>query len=80
MNEKELYLYRVKHPEHGETKVEAPDRLHAVVAAAKAYGVTRWTSIARECACEKLEPAPKKTEPKKRAPARKPKKEALAHD
>lgn len=79
MNEKELFLFRVKHPEHGETEVTAEDRLHAVVAAAKAYGVTRWTSIARECSCERLGPAPKKPPARKTTPAKKAK-EATPHD
>ena len=70
MKEEALYIYRVRHPEYGEADVEAPDRLRAIHAAAKAWGV-RWTGIARECTCERLGPAPapvpeKKPETKRR--------------
>lgn len=51
--EKAQYLYRVEHPEHGEVQVEAIDRLRAISGAARIWGVP-WTSIARECACERL--------------------------
>lgn len=71
MKEDLLYLYRVRHPEYGEIEVTAQDRLHAVCKAGKTWG-TRWTAIARECACEKMGPAPT-SEPapeKKAAPRR----------
>lgn len=64
--EKLLYHYRVKHPEHGEIQVAAEDRLHAVCQAGKKWGV-RWTDIARECACERLGPAPKPETGKRKA-------------
>lgn len=76
--EKVLFIYRVKHPERGEVEVEAEDRLHAVVAAGKAWGVP-WTTIARECICERLGPAPDKrptAEQKKKSRAKRPAKPA----
>ena len=72
MKEGLLYLYRVKHPEYGEIEVRAQDRLHAVCEAGKAWEI-RWTSIARECTCVRIGPAPepmpapeKKAAPRKR--------------
>lgn len=72
--EKINYLWDVKHPEHEEVRVEAPDRLHAVVEAAHAWGVLMWTSVARECETKKIGPAPAKKAPpaKKPAPKKKP--------
>ena len=49
------YRYRVTHPVHGEVEVEGTERLYAVSAAAKHWGVP-WTHIARECWCERLGP------------------------
>lgn len=46
--EKVLFLYHVKHPVHGEIEAEAEDRLRAVAAAGRAWGVP-WTTIARDC-------------------------------
>lgn len=51
--EKARYLYRVEHPEHGEVQVEAIDRLRAISGAARIWGVP-WTSVARECTCERI--------------------------
>ncbi|MBQ8851247.1 MAG: hypothetical protein IJZ66_02225 [Oscillibacter sp.] len=51
----EKYRYTVKHPEYGVVEVEASERLYAVSAAAKKWGVP-WTHIARECWCERGEP------------------------
>lgn len=76
--EKVLFLYRVKHPVHGEIEVEAVDRLRAVAAAGRAWGVP-WTTIARECICERMGPATDKkpaAEQKKKSRAKKPAKPA----
>ena len=51
MNTKNLgqvYLYQVTHPEYGTIEALAEDRLHAIYAAGKAWGVP-WTGIARAC-------------------------------
>jgi len=63
---KQFYIFEIKHPEYGETKVIAEDRLHAIVEAAHKWGVIKWTYIARDCECARLGPAPEK----KRAPKR----------
>ena len=62
----QLYHYRVKHPEYGEADVTAEDRLQAVCAAAKEWGVP-WTAVARACTFERLEPiqVPKKAPPRR---------------
>lgn len=57
MKEGLLYIYRVRHPEYGEIEVKAQDRLRAICAAAKAWGI-RWTAIARACTYERIGPAP----------------------
>ena len=44
-----LYHYTVTHPTHGTAKVQATDAIGAVREAATAWGVVKWTSIAREC-------------------------------
>ena len=49
-----VYLYLVRHPELGETEALAENRLRAVCAAAKIWGVP-WTSIATACKCERVE-------------------------
>lgn len=64
----EKYLYIVRHPQHGEARVTAEDRLHAVVEAAHSWGIMKWSGIARACEVEKLGPAPEKA--KKRAAKR----------
>ena len=69
--EKTLYLYRVTHPEHGQAQVEAIDRLRAIGRAAGTWGVP-WTTIARECTCERLGPAPAPAPPKRKAGQRRP--------
>lgn len=66
--EKTLFLWDVEHLEHEKARVEAPDRLHAIVEAAHAWGVLMWTSVARECKTKKIGPAPAR----KASPARKP--------
>lgn len=58
--EREKFRYKVVHPQHGEARVIAEDRLHAVVEAAHSWGINKWTSIARACEVEKLGTAPKK--------------------
>ena len=76
--EKTLYLYRVTHPEHGQAQVEAIDRLRAISRAAGTWGVP-WTTIARECICERLGPAPDKrpaAEQKKKSRGKRPAKPA----
>ena len=45
--------YKVTHPVLGESVVIAEDKLGAVGAAAKGWGVA-WTSIARQCEFEVL--------------------------
>ncbi len=58
--EVKMLLWEVSHPEHEAVRVEAEDRLHAVVEAAHAWGIVRWTDVARECKAELLGEAPKK--------------------
>lgn len=55
--------YKVTHPELGESIVVAEDKLRAVGAAAKGWGVA-WTSIARQCEFEVLGEAVKGEKPK----------------
>lgn len=45
--------FRVQHHEYGTTEVTAVDRLRAVVAAAREWGV-RWTAIGRACTVMEL--------------------------
>ena len=61
----ELFLFSVKHHEHGEVQVIAQDLLHAVVEAAHSWGIMKWTTIARECDVQRLGPAQKKKAAKK---------------
>ena len=44
-----MYHYTVSHPKYGTVKVQAADAIGAVREAATAWGVTRWTEIARAC-------------------------------
>ena len=44
-----LYHYTVIHPKHGTAKVRATSSIGAVREAATAWGVVKWTDIAREC-------------------------------
>ena len=63
---KEMLLWDVKHPEHEEVRVTAPDRLNAIVGAARIWGVP-WTSVGRECETKKIGPAPaEKAQPAKK--------------
>lgn len=55
--------YKVTHPVLGESVVIAEDKLGAVSAAAKNWGVA-WTSIARQCEFEVLGEAVKGEKPK----------------
>lgn len=55
--------YRVTHPALGESVVAAEDKLRAVSAAAKRWGVA-WTSIARQCEFEVLGEPEKNEKPK----------------
>lgn len=55
--------YRVTHPALGESVVAAEDKLRAVSAAAKRWGVA-WTSIARQCEFEVLGEPAKNEKPK----------------
>lgn len=45
----EKYLFTVRHPQHGEARVTAEDRLHAVIEAAHSWGIMKWSGIARAC-------------------------------
>ena len=58
--EQARFVWEVEHPEHEKVQVEAPDRLHAIVEAAHAWGIKKWTSIARACAVDLIGPAQKK--------------------
>lgn len=49
----EKIRWRVSHPAHGTAEVEAVDRLRAITGAAGMWRVP-WTTIARECAAEKV--------------------------
>ncbi len=64
---KETYRYRVTHPDLGTAEVTGADKLHAIHAAAKKWGVP-WTGIARACTYERLGPV--KRETKRRTAAR----------
>lgn len=76
-DKRQLYLYRVTHPEHGTVETPAEDRLHAVCAAGKAWDVP-WTSVARACEIERMHPVePEKPEQEGRAAV---KKGAARHD
>lgn len=55
--------YKVTHPALGESVVAAEDKLRAVSAAAKSWGVA-WTSIARQCEFEVLGEPAKNEKPK----------------
>lgn len=55
--------YRVTHPALGESVVAAEDKLRAVSAAAKRWGVA-WTRIARQCEFEVLGEPEKNEKPK----------------
>ena len=48
--------WEVRHDLYEDVEVEAEDRLRAIIAAAKVWGV-RWLSIAHECRTKKLGPA-----------------------
>ncbi len=76
--EKARYLYRVEHPEHGEVQVEAIDRLRAISGAARIWGVP-WTSVARECTCERIGKA-SEAKGKPRQPAKKRRGGAAGHE
>lgn len=56
----EKYLFTVRHPQHGEARVTAEDRLHAVIEAAHSWGIMKWSGIARACEVVKGEKAPEK--------------------
>lgn len=56
---RENQMWAVKHPQHEEVIVKAPDRLRSISAAAHMWGV-RWTDVARECKVLPLGPAPTK--------------------
>ena len=49
MNLEKQFIFNVEHPEHETVRVSAPDRLHAIVEAAHAWGIVKWTEVAREC-------------------------------
>lgn len=54
---RDMYLFRVTHPVHGEAEVEASDRYFAVTKAAKEWGL-RWSTIARDCIVMQLSSRP----------------------
>ena len=62
--------YKVTHPVLGESVVIAEDKLGAVGAAAKGWGVP-WTRIARQCAFEVLGEAVPDEKPKRATRSRK---------
>ena len=78
-DKRQLYLYRVTHPEHGTVEVPAEDRLHAVYAAGRAWGVP-WTSMARECGIERLHPVEPEAPERKKASRPPAKTGAVRHD
>ena len=51
MHNKHVYLFKIIHEHHGTVNVDAIDKLRAIQAAARSWGVP-WTSIARECDCK----------------------------
>ena len=52
----QTFLWDVAHPEHETVRVEAPDRLHAIVEAAHAWEIMKWTSVARACEVTQIGP------------------------
>lgn len=72
--DKTNFLWEGTHPDYDPVRVEAPDRLHAVAEAARAWGVPAWTSVARTCEVRKIGPAPAQKTPPAQRPAEKPKK------
>lgn len=78
-NKRQLYLYRVTHLKYGTAEVPAEDRLHAVYAAGRAWGVP-WTSMARECGIERLHPVEPEAPKRKKASRPPAKKGAVSHD
>lgn len=65
----EKFRYRVTHPDYGAVEITAVDRLRAVSGAGVIWEVP-WTSIARQCGCERLGPAAEEA-PAKETPAKK---------
>ena len=55
-----LYHYTVSHPDYSTVKVQAADNIGAVHEAAKIWGVTRWTEIARDCEWRRWSPVSEK--------------------
>jgi len=55
-----MYHYTVTHPTYGTAKVQAADNIGAVREAATAWGVVKWTSIAREVQISKWSAVSKK--------------------
>lgn len=67
MDEREIYLFRVSHPNHGDIEVEAADRYTAVTGAAKEWGL-RWSTICRDCIVMQLSSTPvRRLRPKRKA-------------
>jgi hypothetical protein len=74
---KPLYRFAVSHPDYEGIEVIAKDPPAAVYAAAKAWGVQKWTSIALMCQITRLglsegtatDAKPKKPTPKRAAKA-----------
>lgn len=71
MMNKRLYRYEVACAGREPVRVAAVDRLRAISRAAGTWGVP-WTTIARECTCERLGPAPAPAPTKKKAGPRRP--------
>lgn len=78
-DKRQLYLYRVTHLKYGTVEVPAEDRLHAVYAAGRAWGVP-WTSMARECEIERLQPVEPEAPKRKKASRPPAKKGAVRRD
>lgn len=54
----DMMIYRVSHPEHPTVEVAAVDKVRAIGEAARAWGMTKWTAVARECEVAELRPMP----------------------
>ena len=74
----EKFRYRVTHPDYGTVELTAEDKLRAVSRAGVIWEVP-WTSIARQCSCERLGPAAEEAPAKKvvKKPAAKSKTEGV---
>ena len=53
-----MMVYRVSHPEYPTVEVAAVDKVRAVAEAARSWGLTQWTAVARACEVVELRQMP----------------------